>query len=266
MQHFSNRVQLGDTKVGIWLISLPESTARRAAMERQLASLGLAWRHFKAINGAAERDRLLAGADEAAYQRNMGSTLLPGKLGVYASHLAVWEELLASDNEFALILEDDVVFHEDFPQALDAALAGREQWDLLRFNAVRAKIPVTQTRLGDYRLNAYVGPFTGNACYLIKREAAARLLPRLRPQRRAFDHELNRFFEHDYRLRGLEPFASHTDDGQVSTITGQAFERVRKFKWHRRLPYYRQKAANYLRRLAYLARNGAVPGKARRGS
>ena len=38
-----------------------------------------------------------------------------------------------------------------------------------------AKWPVTQARLGRYRLNAYVGPFTGNACYLIHREVAARL-------------------------------------------------------------------------------------------
>ena len=55
----------------------------------------------------------------------MGSALLPGKLGVYASHLAVWEAFLASDYDIALILEDDVVFHDDFPEALPAAITLR---------------------------------------------------------------------------------------------------------------------------------------------
>ena len=184
----------------------------------------------------------------------MGSPLLPGKLGVYASHLAVWEAFLASGHKVALILEDDVVFHDDFLEAVDTALVHADAWDLVRFNCIRAKLPVTQAHYGRYRLNAYVGPFTGNACYLIHREVAARLLPGLWPQTRALDHELNRFFRHDYRQFGLEPWASHPDDGGESTITGTGFALVRKFPWYQRLPHYRLKAANYFRRAWWLWR------------
>jgi glycosyl transferase family 25 len=247
--------------IGVWLINLPSDEGRRSAMERQLAGLGLSWQLFPAIDGRARRDELLKRADEAAYKRNMGMSLLPGKLGVYASHLAVWEAFIASERDMALILEDDVVFHDDFLEALATALAGREHWDVVRFNAIRAKLPVTQGTLGNYRLNAYIGPFTGNACYLIKRDVARKLLSELWPQTRALDHELNRFFVHDYRQRGLEPFASHPDDQNVSTITGVGFAKVRKFKWYRRLPHYRLKAANYLRRFFYLVRTGAFPGR-----
>ncbi|MFD2173232.1 glycosyltransferase family 25 protein [Rhodobacter lacus] len=248
-------------ELGIWLINLPRDTGRRAAMEAQLSAMGLSWRLFEAIDGKAREAELMTRADEAAYRRNMGATLLPGKLGVYASHLAVWEAFIASGQEIALILEDDVVFHEDFLDALKTALAGRDHWDVVRFNCIRAKLPVSQGRLGRYQLNAYIGPFTGNACYLIKREVAQKLLPGLWPQTRALDHELNRFFVHDYRQRGLEPFASHPEDGNVSTITGTGFAKVRKFKWYRRLPHYRLKAANYFRRAFYLARTGALAGR-----
>ena len=247
--------------IGIWLINLPRDTARRARMEEQLSAMGLAFTVFPAIDGRAEEARLKLKADPSAYAQNMGAPLLPGKLGVFASHLAVWEAFLASPHKVALILEDDVVFHGDFLQALDTALTNADLWDLVRFNKIRAKLPVTQARLGTYRLNAYVGPFTGNAAYLIHREVAARLAPGLWPQTRALDHELNRFFVHNYRQLGLEPWASHPDDVGTSTSTGTGFALVQKPHWTKRLPHYRLKAANYVRRAVWLWRQGMLRPK-----
>jgi glycosyl transferase, family 25 len=255
-------VSLTRADIGTWLINLPRDTERRARMEAQLSKFGLPYSLFPAIDGRAEEARLIQRADAVAYARNMGAPILPGKLGVYASHIAVWEAFLATPHKAALVLEDDTVFHDEFVEALDAALLGAEQWDLVRFNCVRAKWPVPQGRLGRWRLNAYVGPFTGNACYLVQRDVASRLLPRLWPQTRALDHELNRFFLHDYRQFGLEPWPSHTDDGGASTITGTNFSAVRKFPPLRRLPHYRLKAANYFRRAAWLLRRGMVPFRA----
>lgn len=247
--------------IGIWLINLPLDVARRERMEAQLSALGVAYTVFSAIDGRAEEASLKLKADPVAYARNMGAPLLPGKLGVFASHLAVWDAFLATPHKVALILEDDVVFHDDFLQAVDTALANADLWDLVRFSKIRAKLPITQARLGAYRLNAYVGPFTGNAAYLIHRDVAARLAPGLWPQTRALDHELNRFFVHDYRQLGLEPWSSHPDDGGTSTITGTGFALVKKPHWTKRLPYYRLKAGNYFRRAIWLWRHGMLRPK-----
>jgi glycosyl transferase family 25 len=227
-------------------------------MASQLNQMGLNWKWHQAVDGRAKQAELLLKASPEDYARNMGSPILPGKLGVYASHLEVWETLIHSEHKAALIFEDDVVFHEDFLDCLDAALAGAEHWDVVRFNCVRAKMPVSQGQLGRWHLNAYIGPFTGNAAYLIHRDVAARMLPNLWPQTRALDHELNRFFVHNYRQLGMQPWASHTDDGNISTITGVGFASVKKFKWYRRLPHYRLKAANYFRRAWWLAINGMI--------
>lgn len=244
--------------MGVWLINLDRDTARRAEMERQLDALGLTYTRFPAIYGKDHAEDLAKRADATAYARNMGSPILPGKMGCYASHVAVWEAFLASDHKVALILEDDVVFHDDFLESLDLALQASAHWDTLRFNCIRAKLPISQGKIGRYTLNAYAGPFTGNATYLLKKDVAKRLLPNLWPQTRAFDHELNRFFRHDFRQFGLEPFSSHVDDGDVSSITGTGFALVNKFKWYRRLPHYRLKAANYFRRAAWLLRKGRL--------
>jgi glycosyl transferase family 25 len=69
---------------------------------------------------------------------------------------------------------------------------------------------------------------------------------------------LNRFFRHDFRQLGIEPFSTHVDDGNVSSITGSNFAGVRKFEWYRRLPHFQVKAANYLRRWFWLLRNGMI--------
>jgi glycosyl transferase family 25 len=244
--------------LGIWLINLDRDADRLGGMQTQLDALGLSYTRFPAIYGKDHAAELSKRADADAYARNMGSPILPGKMGCYASHIAVWEAFVASDHKVALILEDDVVFHDDFLASLDLALSGEAHWDTVRFNCIRAKMPVSQGKLGPYSLNAYIGPFTGNASYLLKKDVATRLLPNLWPQTRAFDHELNQFFKHDFRQCGLEPFSSHVDDGNVSSITGTGFGLVNKFKWYKRLPHYRLKAANYLRRAVWLAKTGRI--------
>jgi len=257
-------VKIDRSQVGIWLINLPGNTDRRRRMESQLSEMGLRWNYFSAVDGREQFDELKARADVAAYSRNMGSPILPGKLGVFASHTTVWKEFLASEYRVALVLEDDVLFHEDFLECLDAALSIHHQWDLVRFNCVRAKIPVSQGHVERWSLNAYIGPFTGNACYLIHRDVAAHLSVNVWPQTRALDHELNRFFVHNYRQLGLEPWASHTDDGNVSTITGVGFASVKKYKWYLRLPHYGLKLSNYFKRSWWLLRRGMLFKKNRK--
>lgn len=246
----------------VWLINLPRADERREKMVTQMQRLDLPFKLFSGVDGKVREEELLASVDKAAFKRNMGRAILIGGIGCYHSHLEVWREFLETGAPVALILEDDVVFHDDFLPALRLALKASTHWDILKLNRIRAKLPVTQGRVGSYRLNAYIGPKTGTGAYLIKRETAAKLLPLMLPITRATDHEINRFFAHDFRLRGLEPFPSHVDDGNVSQITGVGFADVVKFPLKKRLPYYRLKAANYIRRLMWLIKRGeAFPRK-----
>jgi len=241
-----------------YLINLPRANARRERMEQQLATLALPYTLFPGVDGRAEEARLLANTDIPAFERNMGRKILIGGLGCYHSHLAVWEAFLGTGKPVALVLEDDVVFHHDFLDAVRIGLKARVHWDYLKLNCIRAKLPICQGVVGPYRINAYIGPATGTGAYLISRETAAKLLPAMRCVTRATDHEINRFFIHDFRLRGLEPWPSHLDDGNVSLITGTSFADVRKFSRFRRFPHYSLKAKNYVRRLVWMVKSGEI--------
>ncbi|WP_050525708.1 glycosyltransferase family 25 protein [Pseudorhodobacter aquimaris] len=250
--------------IGVWLINLPRAVERRRKMDAQLQKMDLSYAVFDGVDGKAREDELRALMDLPAFERNLGRKVLWGGIGCYASHLGVWKEFLASGKPAALILEDDVVFHDDFLSAVDLALANDHAWDMLKLNKIRAKGPITQGKLGDYRVNAYLGPATGTGAYLITRATVEKLLPAMVPITRATDHEINRFFRHDFRLFGLEPFPSHVDDGGVSFITGTASGDVVKFKWYKRLPHYWLRASNYFRRAGWLLKKGYLFPKAKR--
>lgn len=242
----------------VYVISLARAKERRAQIAEEFGRVGLAYEIFDGTDGQMEYDRLLAKADVTAWRANMGAPISSGHLGCYASHVALWKKIGDGSDEIALICEDDVALKDDFLKALESGLKISENWDILRFAKIRAKLAIPQGKINGYSLNAYAGPFTGNACYLIKRDLAARLAQNFWPIQRAHDHELNRFFDYDFRLLGLEPFAAHPEDCGESYITGTAMSGARKFKWYRRLRYYRQKAANYLRRVMWLAKKGML--------
>lgn len=240
----------------IYVISLERAFKRREQISVEFARMGMNYVVFPGIDGQAHESELLASADPAAWRSFMGSHISAGHMGCYASHVQLWKYVGEGEDPIVLICEDDISFHSDFPEALQAALEMSDFWDICRFAKIRAKGALIQRRLGPWRLNAYWGPFTGNACYLIKRELAARLALDFWPIQRAHDHELNRFFIHHFRLMGLEPFTATPKDQGESFITGKNMAGVNKLPWYCRISYYSNKLANYLRRISWLVRHG----------
>jgi glycosyl transferase family 25 len=246
------------TKFPVWLINLDRADVRRQKMETQLAGLNLTYRRFAAIDGRDHWETLRKTVDIAAFERNVGRPVLPGEIGATHSHLKVWKELVQSGAEFGLVLEDDVVFHAEFSAAIDAAIAAKDQWDFLKLNKIRAKLPIRQGAAGNWVLNAYLGPSTGLGAYLIKAELADRLIPQFTPILRPIDRELDRVHAHRFRHLGLEPFPSHVDDGNISTITGTGFAEMHKFSTLQRLPDYAGRATTSLGKLWWLIWSGQL--------
>ena len=105
----------------IFVINLPENSARREAMGRQLQSLNLAYEILPAVRGksltAEERRR---NYDEDRCIRTVGHSLSAGVLGCSLSHIAFYRKVVESDISHALVLEDDAWLNPNLPQLLDA--------------------------------------------------------------------------------------------------------------------------------------------------
>ena len=242
----------------VLLINLERSTQRRVQMEARLREVGLDYRILPAVDGAAHQESLRQTVDAPAFRWHTGRDALPGEMGCYHSHLNAWQALLDSPHRFLLVLEDDMVFHPDFAEALSTALRGAEHWDMLKLAKIRAKQPLCQGRLGEYQLNAYIGAATGFGAYLIQRATAQRLLPHLLPIRAPIDRELEQVHRHDIRHFGLEPFPAQPRDEGISTITGEHFNQVSRPPLSQRWTKYAEQTRNLFLRVFYLAKCGRL--------
>lgn len=108
----------------VYVISLFDARDKRAALFNRLQSIGIHdWEVIDAIRGSSlspnQREQL---CNEQAVMRSAGRAISAGELGCALSHLACYQKLLSSSDEWALILEDDAEPGLNFKSVVDSLL------------------------------------------------------------------------------------------------------------------------------------------------
>lgn len=163
----------------IFCISLTRATARRAAMTKRLDALGFPYQIIDAVDGATldlsqfgDRLRL------DKFRRKFGRDMLPGEIGCFLSHYNLWESLIATGEEYALVLEDDVDLSADFAAVVADVVALELEWDVVLLHTPRKHRVDSIVRKmggGDYALGRPKRRLAGTAGYLIRLRGARRL-------------------------------------------------------------------------------------------
>lgn len=164
------------------LINLAESKDRLSKMTCRLKKLGVEYERIEAINGKqltqATKDSLTYPYNHFESKVRYTRELTDGEIGCFLSHRMCWEKLVASNEDFALIMEDDIEISTlaskyllssswvppsvDICQlsCLETIQKGRIKNDFLKIDEfVTLIIPVYPTPLGCQ-------------CYLISKHAA----------------------------------------------------------------------------------------------
>ena len=238
------------------VINLDRAVERLARITGALEALGMAWQRLPAVDGSqlSEAERRTA-IDEQKFQRNRGMPSVPGELGCYLSHAGAMRHLLASDAQFALILEDDAIPGNDLTAVLGGLMSHPDRWDMVKLSAVHSGTPVRVLKLTDsHWLAVMFSSCTGASAYLVNRRAAQIYQDQLLPMTVQVDHVLDKGWRFGIKVRLVTPQPVRHDESVPTTILQLPGAGPRKFHWSRRLPSYFYRLGNETRRLHYAIR------------
>jgi glycosyl transferase, family 25 len=234
-----------------WVINLDRAPERWARISAQLQRLQLPFEKITAVDARHLTQQQLLELDEPNYRRKHGMTPVLGELGCYLSHVAVMQAFLASDADYALVLEDDVLLHDSLPAVLAGLHRQRRRWDMCKLSAVHSGTPQPGVELAPgHRLAVMLSRCTGSSAYAINRHAARVYVQQLLPMSLPYDHVFDQGWRFGLKVRLATPTPCGHDETTPSTIVAPVGV-SRKFKWPRRLPAFRYRLGNELRRLAY---------------
>ena len=129
----------------VYVIHLPRSTKRKAHVEKELKRCGIENYSFvEGVDGHALSDEEI-GEYKAAH-----APLQPTEVGCYLSHVKVYEQMIRRQDEYALILEDDVCLCDDAVKVLAQHEKFPEDWMLMHIGQGKRTRHTfsTGTRLG----------------------------------------------------------------------------------------------------------------------
>jgi len=212
----------------IQVINLASRADRREQIAAQFARLGVAsYAFFEAVNGKAHPDHPLFRLYDAAARRRVkgrGRDLKPSQLGCYASHYLLWQRCVAS-GEPLVVVEDDAVILDNFPDFLDQARALAARWPLvwLHDNDKPGRAPTLSVgRAGPFSLRKTLKSHYRTVAYLLGPRGAEGLLRYSQAWIYPVDDAMCRFYDHGVESILIQPHCVTHDNDSISDITGAA--------------------------------------------
>jgi glycosyl transferase, family 25 len=200
-----DRPQKMPSETAIRVISLDESTQRRAEFSRQVSGFELDWSFFSAYKRITSP---LAYNDRDATRR-FGRPLFPPEIGAYVSHFKCWEWLAESEHEQIIILEDDILADWRAITQLSQFKLSDYRIELLRLFAthpIKCRIVMHRFLAPHCHLVRAIGMYLGMQGYMLTKIGARRLVETYSNIAAPIDWVLTRYWEHGLQNYSLFPF------------------------------------------------------------
>jgi len=206
-------------RCGIYLINLERSVDRLKSAEYHFNKIGLAFYRIDAID-ASRTSMADYPIDREAFRLTHGrSTIRPGEVGCYFSHLKALQTFIDSDKQFGIIFEDDALPENHLLPVLSTLLSWHEDWDIVSLFHFHRGGPVALRRTTEFSLAVHLGHISSAAAYLVNKKAAHQLIRHLAVMRACIDHSLYESWKHNLKLRSVLPMPVQlTVEANYSTI------------------------------------------------
>ncbi len=157
--------------IPIYVISLARAIDRRADITARLKSAGMKFEIIDAVNGK-ELDL------STIKNRIKNKHLKRNEIGCFLSHYNLWQRMVHDKTPFALILEDDAEWDDDFFQIVTDLVQSRYYWNVINLaSTTEGKIYSTLEQVGHHRQFVRLTKPKGmTAAHLIDLDGAKKLL------------------------------------------------------------------------------------------
>lgn len=189
-----------------YIINLDRTPERWKHMSQAFKEAGIPAVHVPAIDGKKMK---LPQPDlnGKKFHRYHGRNINVFEVACYLSHLKALQLFLESNDEIAMICEDDLFLKKECKEVVEAAIANASLWNILRLTGLRVgkacRIkPLTQS----YFLTLHWGRLKGAGAYLIDRKAAAIFVRELLPMWLPWDHAMDREWNFGLKALAVAPY------------------------------------------------------------
>lgn len=190
----------------VFVINMREHSDRRDAAREKLDAANVKFEFFDAISGeAAIEQRLFDAVDQGEVLLNTGRIIVPGELGCFASHRALWA-LAVELNESIMIMEDDFDLLDSFADALRSAenVIDRVGYLRLQIDCAARITPVANCK--GFVVSRYTKAPHCMMCYCISSKVAHKFFDDTRVVGAPVDVYVKNFWEHGQPLFALTPY------------------------------------------------------------
>lgn len=228
------------TRPPVWIVNLKEARERRAGAEAAFTEAGVAFEFVEGVDGSR-----LTRAERSLYSRRralfeMGRELSQGMFGCSLSHLNLYQRMCDDNVPVAAIFEDDARPQGALSEVLKAIDRLPRDWDVVTLHSLFSSAdpqPVSgidiRTRESEHAICTYRRGVFGTQGYLIKLEAASRVLEVAYPV--AFPPDEMLFRRHPAQLTcyGIEPSVLRHDGAasEVHARGGSVFDAESTHPW-----------------------------------
>jgi glycosyl transferase family 25 len=195
----------------VWVINLDSATKRLNAISKNLYENKLSFRRISAVNINNLKTTTETGLYDNILNESIYFTALTsGEKGCFMSHQLAWQELLSSQHQFGLILEDDVEFAANAVNSLLKALTWLDTEEP-RYLKLYAKRPqrgkIVETHDGPLDIKLPKLPPLGTQAQALNRAAAELLLANSLSFGNPVDVFLQTWWIHKVQIGVLQPNA-----------------------------------------------------------
>ncbi len=201
-------------------------------MTDELQKLDLKGIRISGVNG-----RNLSVEEKALYSEELNKkyfrhSLTEGEIGCYLGHRKIWQHMVENQIERAIILEDDVLFHDNFPAAIEA-FSTLKRVELVKLQNAEGDLAYQKVDLpNDLQHVNYQKIPNCAAAYGLTLSAAKKLLSR-QVIYRPVDWDFQLCNELNLSVTGIEPYSVEQRMGVESDIVsinkGQHANRAKYF-------------------------------------